>query len=87
MPSCQGRARHESRQVRTVSNGRPHRRRLSAAQGRVGATLGPLDGARIPGGCPDCDAYQTVAPKAPGVWTVAAHHDDGCATYARVQAH
>ena len=36
--------------------------------------LGPLDGARIPGGCDHCDAYQTVRPIEAGVWTISVHH-------------
>lgn len=40
--------------------------------------LGPLDGARIPGGCDHCDAYQTVNPTTAGVWKITVHHDDDC---------
>lgn len=54
-----------------MSNGRAFRRRLVDM-------LGPLDGARVPGGCDSCDAYQTVGPLAEGVWQVAVHHDDDC---------
>ena len=41
--------------------------------------LGPLDGARIPGGCDYCDAYQTVEPVAAGTWLLRVRHDDWCA--------
>ena len=51
---------------------------LDEAQAQVARTLGPLDGARIPGGCGHCDAYQAVAAVAAGVWTLAVHHDDDC---------
>lgn len=61
-----------------MSNTRPHRRRLSAAQSQVAAVLGPLDGAQVPGGCTTCDAYQTVHPVEAGVWSLAIHHDDWC---------
>ena len=44
--------------------------------------LGPLDGEQIPGGCDTCDAYQTVRPKAAGVWVLTVHHDTGCPTLA-----
>lgn len=61
-----------------MSNGRSSRR-LSPAQTRVAQLLGPLDGARIPGGCDQCaDPYQTVEPVAPGVWVNNIHHDDDC---------
>jgi hypothetical protein len=40
--------------------------------------LGPLDGARIPGGCDQCEAYQTAEPMRAGVWTITVHHDDWC---------
>ncbi len=40
--------------------------------------FGPLDGAQIPGGCDECDAYQTVTPTTAGVWNLTIHHDDDC---------
>lgn len=39
--------------------------------------LGSLAGRRIPGGCDDCDAYQTTS-RAHGIWTVNVNHDDWC---------
>jgi hypothetical protein len=53
-------------------------RRRSPAQDALGDLLGPLDGARIPGGCDHCDAYQTAAPSSAGVWVLTVHHDDNC---------
>jgi hypothetical protein len=53
-------------------------------QDDLARTLGPLDGARIPGGCEVCDAYQTVAPAVAGVWTITVHHDDWCPQLARM---
>jgi hypothetical protein len=47
--------------------------------------LAPLDGARIPGGCDDCDAYQIVVATAGGMRGVSAiqiYHDDWCPTLA-----
>lgn len=44
----------------------------------VARMLGPLEGARIPGGCDHCDAYQTVVPLEAGVWSLNTHHDDWC---------
>ena len=40
--------------------------------------LGPLDGARIAGGCDHCDAYQTVGVVEAGIWTLTVHHDESC---------
>jgi hypothetical protein len=54
-------------------NGKPRRRPDPVAN-----ILGPLDGARIPGGCEHCDAYQTAAPVQAGVWSVTVHHDAWC---------
>ncbi len=63
-----------------MSNGRPFRRHL------VGI-LGPLDGARIDGGCPDCTAAQTVRALADGVWQVDVLHEPTCPTLAAIEAH
>lgn len=48
-------------------------------------TLGPLVGREIPGGCEDCDAFQTVDrdTEEPAIWHVRVHHDDWCPTLAR----
>lgn len=54
-----------------MSNGRAFRRQLTDF-------LGPLDGAQVSGGCDHCDAYQTAAPVAEGVWSITVHHDAGC---------
>ena len=40
--------------------------------------LGPLEGARVYGGCDDCDAFQTVEPVMAGVWKITVHHDSWC---------
>jgi len=53
-------------------------RELSPGQSEMLATLGPLEGKRIPGGCDHCDAYQTVEPIEAGAWRVVVHHDDWC---------
>lgn len=52
-------------------------RRPSPAQD-LARMLGPLDGARIAGGCEVCDAYQTVEVVSLGVWLNVVHHDDDC---------
>jgi hypothetical protein len=58
---------------------------LSAAQASILRTLGPLEGARIPGGCDGCDAYQTVDAVESGVWKITVHHDDGCPVLKRIE--
>jgi hypothetical protein len=58
---------------------------LSSAQAAAARLLGPLEGARILGGCDYCAAYQTVDPVRAGVWLTTVHHDDDCPVLARVQ--
>jgi hypothetical protein len=38
-----------------------------------------LDGRRIPGGCDDCEAYQTVCTSQAPTYRITVHHDDTCA--------
>lgn len=40
--------------------------------------LGPLEGTEIPGGCPQCEAHQTVKATTVTCWTITIHHDPGC---------
>ena len=61
-------------------------RKLSSAQAQVARMLGPLEGARIPGGCDYCDAYQTVDPAAAGVWMISVHHDERCPWFVAYEA-
>lgn len=35
----------------------------------------------LPGGCDDCDAYQTVTKTSDGVYVLAVHHDPSCPYY------
>ncbi|MGI8693512.1 MAG: hypothetical protein ACR2JK_11545 [Geodermatophilaceae bacterium] len=49
----------------------------------AGSALDAMTGHRIPGGCDDCTAYQTVEQQAPGVYLLAVHHDDTCPDYWR----
>ena len=46
------------------------------------SALEAMTGHRIPGGCDDCDAYQTVERRPDdawgGVYVLTVHHDDGC---------
>jgi len=58
---------------------------LSSAQIAALNILGPLEGAEIPGGCDQCEAYQTVQPIVAGVWSITVHHDDDCDVFLRHQ--
>jgi len=58
---------------------------LSKSQASVARQLGPLDGARIPGGCDHCDAYQAVRAVEAGIWSIGVYHDDGCPILARIE--
>lgn len=58
---------------------------MSSAQSFLARTLGPIEGQEIPGGCDDCDAYQTADPVKAGVWTITVHHDADCPTAARIE--
>ena len=44
--------------------------------------LAGMVGQRLPGGCDDCDAYQTLERQPNdawgGVYVLTVHHDDGC---------
>ncbi|MGK5112791.1 hypothetical protein [Geodermatophilus sp. CPCC 205506] len=44
-----------------------------------------LDGAKIPGGCEDCDAFQTLHVIDRGLTRINIHHDDWCPTYRRMR--
>ncbi|MGC4174278.1 hypothetical protein [Demequina sp.] len=50
------------------------------------AVFEALMGQRIPGGCEDCDAYQTVEVTAPGIYSLQVHHDATCPTYMAIVA-
>lgn len=41
-------------------------------------------GLRIPGGCDDCDAYQTVDTSRAPVYVIRVHHDDTCPAFRRI---
>lgn len=44
------------------------------------AFLDSCVGSEVPGGCDDCDAFQTVERIACGVFRVVVHHDSWCPT-------
>ena len=43
--------------------------------------LSGLDGLRVPGGCEDCDAYQTFDSSQAPIYRITVHHDDTCPAY------
>jgi hypothetical protein len=57
------------------------RKMPSEAQKRMIELLGPLEGAKIPGGCDTCDAYQMAEPLETGVWYIRVYHDEDCPTH------
>ncbi len=40
--------------------------------------LAALIGHEIPGGCDDCDAYQSTTRHESGSWILTVHHDEDC---------
>ena len=44
------------------------------------SVLDRLTGQRVPGGCDDCNAYQTVV-KQDGIYVLTVHHDSTCPYY------
>jgi hypothetical protein len=68
-----------------VSNTRKARRPVPP-QDPVSVMITALDGARIPGGCDHCDAYQDITANAcghRGVHLLTIRHDDDCPELAR----
>jgi hypothetical protein len=56
----------------------PHRR----------SVLDQLTGRRLPGGCDDCAAFQTVITQGQGLYVLTVHHDASCPAYqAEIDAH
>ena len=54
-------------------------RRKRRPQNPISAQLAAADGARIPGGCDHCDAYQIIhAQQDPDVHLIDVCHDDWC---------
>jgi len=43
--------------------------------------LNHLSGLRIPGGCDDCNAFQTVDARHAPIYRVTVHHDNTCPTF------
>jgi hypothetical protein len=51
---------------------------MTARRDVVRDVLGPLDGARIPGGCDVCNAYQVPQCIGHKAWVLHVYHDDWC---------
>ena len=51
----------------------------------IGDILQSLTGQHIPGGCDDCNAYQTVHSQH-GIYVINVCHDDTCPTWQQIQA-
>ena len=52
----------------------------------VPSALDALTSRRLPGGCDDCSAYQTVEQHGPRLYLLLVHHDDTCPTYRAMSA-
>lgn len=50
----------------------------------MSSLLEMLAGARTPGGCDHCDAYQTVDASQAPIFRVTVHHDEWCPVIARM---
>ena len=52
---------------------------MSKSQMSTGVSaLDAMTGHRMPGGCDDCDAYQTVTRESAGMYRLLVHHDHYC---------
>jgi hypothetical protein len=48
--------------------------------------FGEMKDRAIPGGCPSCNAFQTVETVEPGVHVIHVNHDDWCPEYRAMKA-
>jgi hypothetical protein len=44
----------------------------------LNSSLDGMTGRRLPGGCDDCNAYQTMTRAGGGLYLLTTHHDDTC---------
>jgi hypothetical protein len=51
-----------------------------------GAAFFKADPVRVPGGCMDCNAYQTLDTSEVPIFRLSVHHDDTCPTYRAMSA-
>lgn len=49
-----------------------------AGSSPLSSALDAMTGRRLPGGCDDCNAYQTVTQADQGMYVLTVHHDDDC---------
>jgi hypothetical protein len=59
--------------------------RDSDPQAAARAIFGPMDGARVEGGCDHCAAYQVPSQVSQGVWMLTVHHESTCPEWLRHQ--
>lgn len=59
-------------------------RRKLRPQSSVPSALEAMTGKRMPGGCDDCSAFQSVEKQANGVYVLTVNHDGCCPYYRRV---
>ena len=77
-------SRRHTRRARPVLDSKDDRKPPPAPRQRhpdlLTELLGPFQGARIPGGCGFCDAFQVVQPAAvpEDIWHLTVYHDDDC---------
>jgi hypothetical protein len=58
---------------------------VTDAQRWLSQLAASLDGARIPGGCDECAAYQTLEPVALGLVSIRVCHDPWCPFLRRLE--
>lgn len=61
------------------------KQRRARRRANIRPRLAALDGARIPGGCDTCDAYQTIDATHAPLFTINVHHDEACQTWQAIQ--
>jgi hypothetical protein len=56
--------------------------------GTIGDLFNSLVGRELPGGCDDCDSFQTMEEDSTygGVWHLVIHHDDECPSWRAMKA-
>jgi hypothetical protein len=59
---------------------------LALQRNPVRDLLDSFIGLQVDGGCPDCNAYQTIERLAVGVYVNHIHHDDTCPWWQQYQA-
>ena len=52
-----------------------------SGNGTVAGFLTSLSGTYVPGGCDQCHSFPFLSAMEPGIWNVAAHHDEWCSLF------